>query len=517
MTTVERRQTERKLLEKQAYINIEPDNVGLVLNVSAGGLCFHSIDPIKHNGTIRFGLSGQKQRIEAEGVVVWNDETQRAGLRFTSLSAVARDRVRNWLSQSATFPPPMAPAAANVPVAKALADPPLSTFVGSSDGRRRIRLSGFSRGLATGLLLSVFVTAAFLFQGYRHEFGEWLIRTGERFAAKAQTETLAVGTPAPTISSGSHTTPATTPPAPKAERNAAKMVAPAPKTASVVPPVVPAAREEKVRPKHEQTAKVSAAPASPRTENSHPAGLSSGTAAVPVAIASAKLNSPAAATRPISQSSTTSDSPAPVVLAANSPKLDAAPITPSASQPGIHTEQSNSSNAPSTLQVFFEVGKFKNPLLAHDEADKVSRLGLPATAVHKHFLWASSYQVLVGPFSDEERAKTTHDTLVSNGFKPQTFERGSRSLILASAVSTEGGPAPEGEYVVSWESYIGNASVKFLRNNSLIATANAKWIPRGVTYRVDSYVYRKNPDGTHTLLEIHFGGMRQALVFGRSS
>jgi len=28
-------------------------------------------------------------------------------------------------------------------------------------------------------------------------------------------------------------------------------------------------------------------------------------------------------------------------------------------------------------------------------------------------------------------------------------------------------------------------------------------------------VYRRNPDGSRTLLEIHFGGMRQALVFGK--
>jgi hypothetical protein len=38
-----------------------------------------------------------------------------------------------------------------------------------------------------------------------------------------------------------------------------------------------------------------------------------------------------------------------------------------------------------------------------------------------------------------------------------------------------------------------------------------------VKYPRDEYVYRRNPDGSRTLLEIHFEGMRQALVFGKAS
>jgi hypothetical protein len=29
----------------------------------------------------------------------------------------------------------------------------------------------------------------------------------------------------------------------------------------------------------------------------------------------------------------------------------------------------------------------------------------------------------------------------------------------------------------------------------------------------NAYMYRRNPDGSRTLLEIHFEGMREALVF----
>ena len=50
MTGPERRQTPRTTLEKHAYINIEPNNGGIVLNASDEGLCFYSFDPVHKNG-----------------------------------------------------------------------------------------------------------------------------------------------------------------------------------------------------------------------------------------------------------------------------------------------------------------------------------------------------------------------------------------------------------------------------------------------------------------------------------
>ena len=89
-------------MERHAYINIEPDNGGIVLNVSEGGLCFHSYDPVKsigNNGKIRFWFSDQNQRIEADGTLAWTDETQKGGLRFTALPAEAREKIRDWINQ----------------------------------------------------------------------------------------------------------------------------------------------------------------------------------------------------------------------------------------------------------------------------------------------------------------------------------------------------------------------------------------------------------------------------------
>jgi hypothetical protein len=106
---------------------------------------------------------------------------------------------------------------------------------------------------------------------------------------------------------------------------------------------------------------------------------------------------------------------------------------------------------------------------------------------------------------------------VSSGFKPRPFEKGWRTFTLISSVTLNGAPTPQGEYTISWESYIGNASVKFTHNSNVVASADGKWVKRDAKYPRDAYVYRRNPDGSRTLLEIHFEGMRQALVFGKPS
>src|SRR5579864_5875586 len=105
MTGPERRHTPRTTLEKHAYVNIEPNNGGIVLNVSDGGLCFHSFDPVPANGTIRFWFSDNGHRIEADGTLAWTDETQKGGLRFAALPAEAREKIRGWMSQPG---PPLA-------------------------------------------------------------------------------------------------------------------------------------------------------------------------------------------------------------------------------------------------------------------------------------------------------------------------------------------------------------------------------------------------------------------------
>ena len=99
-TNLERRQTPRTTIVGHAYVNIEPNNGGIVLNASDGGLCFHSFDPVPRNGAVHFWFSGRNQRIEGRGKLAWIDETHKGGLQFTELPAEAREQIQTWIKQS---------------------------------------------------------------------------------------------------------------------------------------------------------------------------------------------------------------------------------------------------------------------------------------------------------------------------------------------------------------------------------------------------------------------------------
>jgi hypothetical protein len=505
-------------MERHAYINLEPNNGGIVLNVSDGGLCFHSFDPVPRNGKVRFWFSDNGQRIEADGTLAWADETQKGGLRFAALPAEAREKIREWMSQPSV---PLAADDESVPAGprprtfptlsitptdtKAAPAGPGSLAVVSSELRVPMPLSGFSRGLATGLLVSAVVMAAVLFHSYRREFGESLIQLGERFAAKPEAQTLTVSAASPVVAP------------------------PAPQIASPAPAPLPVAQPEKVLAQPQKLApQPLAKPAEPQQAKLElatpiPAAPAAVGEAVPKAVPKAaapasslaapaiSLPTSASATAPTTEPSTASAAGSSPLKPGTAPKLELV------NQPGVHTEGSGAENPDSTRELYFEVGRFKNVLQAHDETDKLALLGFPATAVEKGHLWANSFHVLVGPYGDEDQAKATHENLVSSGFKPRPFEKGWRNFTLLSALTLNGARTPEGDYTISWESYIGDASVKFMHNNSVVATAGGRWVKRDVKYPRDAYVYKRNADGSRTLLEIHFGGMRQALVFGKAS
>src|SRR6266705_3881635 len=100
MSTPERRHIPRTTMEKLASIHIEPNNGGIVLNVSGEGLCFPSIAAVEKNGPLRFSLLEQNRRIAACGELAWTDEMQKVGgVRFTTLTAEAREQVQNWISK----------------------------------------------------------------------------------------------------------------------------------------------------------------------------------------------------------------------------------------------------------------------------------------------------------------------------------------------------------------------------------------------------------------------------------
>ena len=102
MKAADRRQTPRTRLVDIAYIGMGPENGGLVLDVSDGGLSLHAVAPIQRTEKIKFLLSLRgHSRIEGTAEVVWTNPLGTVcGLKFTSLSVGALEHLNNWTNQS---------------------------------------------------------------------------------------------------------------------------------------------------------------------------------------------------------------------------------------------------------------------------------------------------------------------------------------------------------------------------------------------------------------------------------
>jgi PilZ domain len=93
----------RTVPETLAFIQLDHDDGGKVLNLSEGGLSFEAFAPVPYRrGPIHFWFSlDLSERIEAIGKLAWTDATRKVGgLKFLELSPSARNQIRNWMSQS---------------------------------------------------------------------------------------------------------------------------------------------------------------------------------------------------------------------------------------------------------------------------------------------------------------------------------------------------------------------------------------------------------------------------------
>jgi hypothetical protein len=101
---MERRKTPRTSVGKLAYVNFEPYNTGgVITEISASGLRFHTVAPLQQGGVLRLSLVfAGMNHLDAVGEVVWTDSTRKVGgVRFVVLPPAAVGQIRNWLEDSA--------------------------------------------------------------------------------------------------------------------------------------------------------------------------------------------------------------------------------------------------------------------------------------------------------------------------------------------------------------------------------------------------------------------------------
>ena len=502
MSTPERRQGPRTTIERLAYIQIEPNNGGIVLNVSPDGLCFHSIAPVERNGEMRFSILNHRRRIDAKGTLVWTDELNKvAGVRFTTITSEAREQVETWIShpedpQDEGTAPSLASAILRAlpdasvrrprPRVESLKAP--ASAAGLLRLRMRLRLAGFSAGLATGMVLAlVAVFGLLVTYSHRQQFGESLIRLGERLTARS-TEVQALSV------------------APK------QAVASEPARLDPIPVAPPDPVLAKQEPQGKQ-----ARVAEDESEN--------GGNAVKTPVDRDAPKRPAAAIPPNAVSvPTTADPPRSTPLNASFPAIAVLSLPPSIAanlaMPKMGSPETASAVAlkasPSrtgATEMYLDLGKFKDELLARSIGSKLSGLGIHANIAQKGHLWTNSYHVLVGPFGSDEDATRAGRMLASLGYAPKPYERGSRNFFFSSQVTLNGTSLPRGDVTVSWESFVHDAKVNFLQGNEVLASVEGHWMPATQKYSHDEFVYRKTMDSSKPLLELHFYGWNRILVF----
>lgn len=504
MPTTDRRHSPRVHLDQLAYLNIEPENGGIVLNVSDGGLCFRSMAPIQPDGPLRFSLQEPNRKISISGELVWTDEVNKSGgVRFNALTKEARDRICDWTLRA--DPSPRAGSTLGAALLKALPSPEarriarsVSPAIAWWKSGRRVKVSGFTRGLAVGFLVSLSAFSVLLFS-YQHraDFGESLIRIGKRLAGKPDSESA---------------------PRPAPQQMAA--VSPP----SSTPAVIPVEAKSPIKtPSHNAAAHADAEAddvtvrllTPPRRAEAVPSPVVRARSVTPEAnLAAAKSSEPEANPQSLHVTELSNTS-APLFPATEGPISISKPSPLEAS---VHSEVAPSlSRSPigSRVQMFFDLGRFKREPMAQSLREKIAELGIESSVVPKRRVWGNSYQVLAGPYDDDDAERQISTSLLSHGYKPRPFERGTRDFAFRSKVTIDGSPLPTGNFTVAWESYIADAKVKFSQGNGLLAAADGKWVKHAAKFNQNEYVYQVQPDGSRPLLELHFGGMDRALVFRR--
>jgi hypothetical protein len=500
----ERRRSPRISLAALAYITFESNCGGIVLNLSDEGLCFHTIAPVERNDTIRFWFSTDGRQIEANGQLVWTDETRKTGgLRFNALSTEARQQIRNWIVQSSeplaaprqVAPPP--PSHRVRPDANQVEKSVVRRSAKPRDWWRSVaalaRWGEFSRGLATGILIAVVVAAVFLFNAYKHRIGESLISLGEHFGATPHSQQVS---PAPASASPQAAGPAiqqhaeAAPPAPAAT--------PTVGSGSVQAPIQPPTKAAK--------------PAQAKLE--------------PKAVAPAISLTPSTEALPPIDFAVAPPAAAPAEAAGTVQPESAGPSAGKATVMAVKPASNSSESAEDIAEVnsgvpfgrYFDVGKFKDESGARNTTDDLAHLGVHAIVIPKHRLWMNSYQVIAGPYRDTQEMQVAGGSLRSHGFKTHSLPTRSRGLTLVSKMPVHSfTEVPAENLVVNWETYSPEVTVSFVKAGDKVAKAEGKWVKRPIPYGYDAIVYKQNGNGSRTLLEIWFRGMNRAVILPTTS
>src|SRR3954467_291858 len=94
---VNRRSKRRNLMENNLVtVEMNPGRVGLMLDVSEGGVGVQTINELQSGSTVEiaFTIPDSSARIEGTGLVTWYDGEGRAGIQFKNLKSGSAEELK---------------------------------------------------------------------------------------------------------------------------------------------------------------------------------------------------------------------------------------------------------------------------------------------------------------------------------------------------------------------------------------------------------------------------------------
>src|SRR6202049_399057 len=103
---LERRQSPRKRFENLLYVEVEPGNGGMVLNLSEQGFGFRAVRRVRPKEEVKFAFNlDERRRLEGRGRLEWSDKEGRvAGVQFTDVSDEFLSEMRSWMTNAVEYP-----------------------------------------------------------------------------------------------------------------------------------------------------------------------------------------------------------------------------------------------------------------------------------------------------------------------------------------------------------------------------------------------------------------------------
>src|ERR1700682_4334942 len=103
---LERRQSPRKRFENLLYVEVEPGNGGMVLNLSEHGFGFRAVRRVRPKQDVKFAFNlDEKRRVGGCGRLEWSDKEGRvAGVQFTDVSDEFLSEMRSWMANAVEYP-----------------------------------------------------------------------------------------------------------------------------------------------------------------------------------------------------------------------------------------------------------------------------------------------------------------------------------------------------------------------------------------------------------------------------